>query len=104
VTREPFLRTRAGRLSLLAMLVVDVFIFTVADYPYFSITTMTSVGLGDALPRTTVTRAIAMAQALTGQLYAGSEIFSRRSSPKNSSSSARRASVSSYPSSMSLPT
>ena len=43
--------------------------FTVADYPYFSFTTMTSVGFGDALPRTTVTRAIAMAQALTGQLY-----------------------------------
>jgi voltage-gated potassium channel len=43
--------------------------FTEADYPYFSFTTMTSVGFGDALPRTTVTRAIAMAQALTGQLY-----------------------------------
>ena len=43
--------------------------FTVADYPYFSFTTMTSVGFGDALPRTPVTRAIAMAQALTGQLY-----------------------------------
>lgn len=43
--------------------------FTPADYPYFSFTTMTSVGFGDALPRTTVTRAIAMAQALTGQLY-----------------------------------
>ena len=43
--------------------------FTVADYSYFSFTTMTSVGFGDALPRTPVTRAIAMAQALTGQLY-----------------------------------
>ena len=43
--------------------------FTVAHYPYFSFTTMTSVGFGDALPRTPVTRAIAMAQALTGQLY-----------------------------------
>jgi voltage-gated potassium channel len=43
--------------------------FTVADYPYFSFTTMTSVGFGDALPRTPVTRAIAMTQALTGQLY-----------------------------------
>ncbi len=119
MTREPFLRTRAGRVSLLAMLVVDVFIlpvllsadaipmqlgdvvfaitmlvgaayaflyemvnelvpgsltmegrkFTVADYPYFSFTTMTSVGFGDALPRTSVARALAMAQALTGQLY-----------------------------------
>ena len=43
--------------------------FTVADYPYFSFTTMTSVGFGDALPRTSVTRALAMAQALGGQLY-----------------------------------
>ena len=42
---------------------------TPADYIYFSLTTMTSVGFGDALPRNTVTRAIAMAQALTGQLY-----------------------------------
>ena len=42
---------------------------TPADYIYFSMTTMTSVGFGDALPRTPVTRAIAMAQALTGQLY-----------------------------------
>jgi hypothetical protein len=43
--------------------------FTMADYPYFSFTTMTSVGFGDALPRTSVARALAMAQALTGQLY-----------------------------------
>ena len=43
--------------------------FTIADYPYFSFTTMTSVGFGDALPRTTIMRAITMAQALTGQLY-----------------------------------
>ena len=42
---------------------------TPADYIYFSMTTMTSVGFGDALPRTPVARAIAMAQALTGQLY-----------------------------------
>ena len=42
---------------------------TAADYIYFSITTMTSVGFGDALPRTPVMRAITMAQALTGQLY-----------------------------------
>jgi hypothetical protein len=30
---------------------------------------MTSVGFGDALPRTPVMRAVTMAQALTGQLY-----------------------------------
>jgi hypothetical protein len=42
---------------------------TPADYIYFSITTMTSVGFGDALPRTTMARAITMGQALTGQLY-----------------------------------
>jgi hypothetical protein len=42
---------------------------TPADYIYFSITTMTSVGFGDALPRTTMARAVAMGQALTGQLY-----------------------------------
>lgn len=42
---------------------------TPADYIYFSVTTMTSVGFGDALPRTTVARALTMAEALTGQLY-----------------------------------
>jgi voltage-gated potassium channel Kch len=42
---------------------------TSADYIYFSLTTMTSVGFGDALPRTPVMRAVTMAQALTGQLY-----------------------------------
>ncbi|HQR31056.1 MAG TPA: potassium channel family protein [Anaeromyxobacteraceae bacterium] len=42
---------------------------TGADYIYFSLTTMTSVGFGDALPRHPATRALAMAQALTGQLY-----------------------------------
>jgi len=42
---------------------------TPAEYVYFSLTTMTSVGYGDVLPRTPVARAIAMAQALTGQLY-----------------------------------
>lgn len=40
-----------------------------ADYIYFSLTTMTSVGFGDVLPRTPVARAFTMAQALTGQLY-----------------------------------
>lgn len=40
-----------------------------ADYIYFSITTMTSVGFGDALPRNPIMRAVAMSQALTGQLY-----------------------------------
>ncbi len=43
--------------------------FTPADFIYFSMTTMTSVGFGDALPRTTLSRAVAMSQALTGQLY-----------------------------------
>jgi hypothetical protein len=42
---------------------------TAAGYAYFSFTTMTSVGFGDALPRNPVSRAIAMGQALTGQLY-----------------------------------
>jgi len=42
---------------------------TSADYIYFSITTMTSVGFGDVLPRNPVMRAVAMSQALTGQLY-----------------------------------
>jgi hypothetical protein len=42
---------------------------TPAGYVYFSFTTMTSVGFGDALPMRPVSRAIAMAQALTGQLY-----------------------------------
>jgi voltage-gated potassium channel Kch len=41
----------------------------VADYVYFSITTMTSVGFGDALPRHPATRALAMGESLTGQLY-----------------------------------
>jgi hypothetical protein len=42
---------------------------TPAGYVYFSFTTMTSVGYGDALPMRPVSRAIAMGQALTGQLY-----------------------------------
>jgi hypothetical protein len=42
---------------------------TVAGYAYFSFTTMTSVGFGDALPMNPVSRAVAMGQALTGQLY-----------------------------------
>jgi hypothetical protein len=42
---------------------------TPAGYVYFSFTTMTSVGYGDALPMNPVSRAIAMGQALTGQLY-----------------------------------
>lgn len=40
-----------------------------ADYIYFSISTLTSVGFGDVLPRTPLVRAIAMSEALTGQLY-----------------------------------
>jgi hypothetical protein len=42
---------------------------TTAGYAYFSFTTMTSVGFGDALPMNPVSRAVAMGQALTGQLY-----------------------------------
>ena len=42
---------------------------TPVGYVYFSFTTMTSVGYGDALPMHPVSRAIAMGQALTGQLY-----------------------------------
>jgi hypothetical protein len=42
---------------------------TAAGYAYFSFTTMTSVGFGDALPMNPVSRAVAMGQALTGQLY-----------------------------------
>jgi len=42
---------------------------TPAGYVYFSFTTMTSVGYGDALPMHPVSRAIAMGQALIGQLY-----------------------------------
>ncbi len=50
-------------------LLIDGRAMTPADYVYFSVTTMTSVGFGDALPRTTVSRALTMAEALTGQLY-----------------------------------
>ena len=38
-------------------------------YVYFSFTTLTSVGFGDALPMHPVSRTIAMVEALTGQLY-----------------------------------
>jgi hypothetical protein len=41
----------------------------VSDYVYFSFTTMTSVGYGDALPMHPVSRTVAMGEALTGQLY-----------------------------------
>jgi len=40
-----------------------------SGFVYFSFTTMTSVGYGDALPMKPVAKAIAVAQALTGQLY-----------------------------------
>ena len=121
--REPFLRTRTGRVALLAMLalamgtlaamvlvdvirsdpmpdrLVDVilayllvggmfaFVYEIVNvalpgallldgramagsaYAYFSFTTLTSVGFGDALPMHPVSRSIAMGEALTGQLY-----------------------------------
>jgi hypothetical protein len=41
----------------------------VSDYVYFSFTTMTSVGYGDALPMHPISRTVAMGEALTGQLY-----------------------------------
>ena len=41
----------------------------ISDYVYFSFTTMTSVGYGDALPMHPVSRTVAMGEALTGQLY-----------------------------------
>jgi voltage-gated potassium channel Kch len=41
----------------------------VARYIYFSFTTLTTVGYGDAVPMDPVARSLAMAEALTGQLY-----------------------------------
>jgi hypothetical protein len=41
----------------------------VPDYVYFSFTTLTSVGYGDALPMHPVSRTVAMGEALAGQLY-----------------------------------
>jgi hypothetical protein len=70
----------------------------VADYVYFSITTMTSVGFGDALPRHPATRALAMGEALTGQLYVATLIArfvnvaaQRRNPPDPTSGAADRA-------------
>lgn len=40
-----------------------------ADFLYYSITTMTSVGFGDILPRSYPARVFSMLQALFGQLY-----------------------------------
>jgi len=52
------------------------FIFTTGpghqtDFLYFSITTMTSVGFGDILPRSYPARVFSMLQAMAGQLYIG---------------------------------
>jgi hypothetical protein len=41
----------------------------VARYVYFSFVTLTTVGYGDAVPMDPVTRSLAVAEALTGQLY-----------------------------------
>lgn len=41
----------------------------VADYVYFSFSTMLSVGFGDVLPIHPAARAVAVLEALTGQLY-----------------------------------
>ena len=40
-----------------------------ARYVYFSFVTLTTVGYGDAVPMDPVTRSLAVAEALTGQLY-----------------------------------
>lgn len=40
-----------------------------ADFLYYSITTMTSVGFGDILPRSYPARVFSMLQAVVGQLY-----------------------------------
>jgi hypothetical protein len=40
-----------------------------ARYVYFSFVTLTTVGYGDAVPTDPVTRSLAVAEALTGQLY-----------------------------------
>ena len=42
---------------------------TLADHVYFSFVTQTTVGYGDFTPDEAVARAVAIAQALTGQLY-----------------------------------
>lgn len=52
------------------------FIFTTGpghqtDFLYFSITTMTSVGFGDILPKSYPARVFSMLQAMAGQLYVG---------------------------------
>jgi hypothetical protein len=41
----------------------------VARYIYFSFVTLTTVGYGDAIPMDPVARSLAIAEALTGQLY-----------------------------------
>jgi voltage-gated potassium channel len=50
-------------------LLIDGHSMGVSDYVYFSFTTMTSVGYGDALPMHPISRTVAMGEALTGQLY-----------------------------------
>lgn len=42
---------------------------TAAEYVYFSFSTMTSVGYGDVLATHPISRSMAIAEALTGQLY-----------------------------------
>jgi ABC-type Fe3+ transport system permease subunit len=39
------------------------------DYLYFSFVTLTTVGYGDLVPGTSLARMLAVAEALTGQLY-----------------------------------
>lgn len=42
---------------------------TMADYVYFSFTTLTTVGYGDVRPVATVARVTAVAEAVTGQVF-----------------------------------
>ena len=42
---------------------------TVGDYTYFSFITLCTVGYGDLTPSTRIARALAVSEALTGQLY-----------------------------------
>jgi voltage-gated potassium channel Kch len=42
---------------------------TVAAWTYFSFVTLTTVGYGDIVPKAPVARMLAVAEALTGQLY-----------------------------------
>jgi hypothetical protein len=42
---------------------------SLSDYLFFSFTTLTTTGYGDLVPATGLSRALAMLEALMGQLY-----------------------------------